>query len=56
VTLAGRLLGGRSVSTRHEGDELEVPTSFDLGSAYLDTTGPAGAVQLFLEFQRQQEA
>jgi riboflavin biosynthesis pyrimidine reductase len=56
VTVAGRLLGGRSFSTLLEGDELEVPTSFDLGSAYLDTQGPAGAVQLFLEFQRQQEA
>ena len=55
VTLAGRLLGGRSFSTLLEGDELEVPPSFDLGSAYLDTQGPAGAVQLFLEFQRQRE-
>ncbi|GMQ84696.1 MAG: hypothetical protein BMS9Abin07_0260 [Acidimicrobiia bacterium] len=53
VTLAGRLLGGRSYSTLLEGDELEVPTSFDLGSAYLDPQGPAGAMQLFLEFRNR---
>jgi riboflavin biosynthesis pyrimidine reductase len=52
LTLAGRLLGGRSYSTLLEGDELEVPPSFGLASAYLDPEGPAGAVQLFLEFTR----
>ena len=55
LTLAGRLLGGRSYSTLLEGDELEVPPSFDLATAYLDPEGPGGAVQLFLEFTRDRE-
>jgi riboflavin biosynthesis pyrimidine reductase len=54
LTLAGRLLAGRAYSTLLEGDELEVPPSFDLASAYLDPEGPGGSVQLFLEFNRQQ--
>ncbi len=53
LTLAGRLLGGRAYSTLLEGDELEVPPSFDLATAYLDPEGPGGAVQLFLEFTRE---
>ena len=53
LTLAGRLLGGRAYSTLLEGDELEVPPSFDLASAYLDPEGPGGSVQLFLELTRQ---
>jgi riboflavin biosynthesis pyrimidine reductase len=53
LTLAGRLLAGRSYSTLLEGDELEVPPNFELGSAYLDPEGPAGSVQLFLEFDRR---
>jgi riboflavin biosynthesis pyrimidine reductase len=55
LTLAGRLLGGRAYSTLLEGDELEVPPSFDLASAYLDPEGPGGSVQLFLEFTRNRE-
>jgi riboflavin biosynthesis pyrimidine reductase len=54
LTVAGRLLAGRSYSTLLEGDELDVPPNFDLGAAYLDPEGPGGAVQLFLEFDRQQ--
>ena len=52
LTLAARLLGGRSFSTLLEGDELELPPSFQLAAAYLDPEGPGGAVQLFLEFSR----
>ena len=55
LTLAGRLLAGRPYSTLLEGDELDVPPSFRLGSAYLDPEGPGGAVQLFLEFNRERE-
>lgn len=54
LTIAGRLLGGRAYSTLLEGDELEVPPGFDLASGYLDPDGPGGAVQLFLQFDRQQ--
>jgi riboflavin biosynthesis pyrimidine reductase len=52
LTLAGRLLGGRAYSTLLEGDELEMPPSFDLASAFLDPEGPGESVQLFLEFTR----
>lgn len=52
LTVAARLLAGRPYSTLLEGDELEMPPSFQLGSAYLDPEGPGGAIQLFLEFTR----
>lgn len=52
LTTAARLLGGVDYATPIEGSEFEVPPSFTLASAYLDTEGPGGGSQLFLEFIR----
>jgi riboflavin biosynthesis pyrimidine reductase len=56
LTTAARLLGGTSYATLLEGAELAVPPSFTLASAHLDTDGPGGASQLFLEFSRRERS